>query len=538
VIPPGIGAILYAQWLSLRRGTPGEWSAVLLTVLPAALWCGLWTSLAFAVHLAARELEPTDLIAKAVSSGFLLCMSYWQLSPVLSASLGSSLDLRKLRVYPVSDGRLFTLDVLLRFATGAEVLLILVGGGTGLVRNATAGGRAAGVRIAAASAIFVLLNLLLGAGVRSIIDRIMARKRIREAAVFLIAILAVLPQFLIATRAISLRRVERFLDFSTGVWWPWEAAARLVMNDRAPGALAALLAWTAAAFAFGRWAFLLHLRQDSQPSATDVPSSWERPVDWFCRLPGLFLRDPAAAIAEKELRVLIRTPRFRLAFVMGFTFGLLVWLPTALGREETSVTARNLPVFVSIYALLMLGHASYWNAFGFDRSAAQGWIVWPVSIRKTLLGKNLAAAAFVLLETIAVMIACVAAQRRIPLEKIAEAIAVTPVVALYLFAAGNLTSVHFPRGMNPERMGGRSPGRAQGLLLLLFPLMLFPVLLAYWAGSVFESVAVFAGMLALAAAIGAVVYWIAMDSAVERFESAREEIVAELSRGAGPVERD
>ena len=52
------------------------------------------------------------------------------------------------------------------------------------------------------------------------------------------------------------------------------------------------------------------------------------------RLPALFLPDPVAAIVEKELRSLVRTPRFRLVFIMGFSFGILVWLPLVIGRQR------------------------------------------------------------------------------------------------------------------------------------------------------------------------------------------------------------
>ncbi len=533
----GIGAILRAQWLSLRRGTPGGLSGALLTLIPAVLWYGFWSALAFAVHLIAREMEPRELIAKSLSGGLMLGLCYWQLAPVLSASLGASLDLRKLRVYPISDNRLFALEVLLRLASGVEVLLVLTGAGSGLARNVAAGGLSAAPRIALALAAFVALNLALGAGVRSLIERVLARKRVREAATFLIAMLAVLPQLLIATRAVSRQTLDRFLDFSSGGWSPWEVAARVAMDDRGGPAFVALLAWTVAAYLFGRQLFLFNLRLDLQPGATDAPSSREGLIDRFCRLPSLLLPDPEAAIVEKELLTLSRTPRFRLVFVMGFTFGLVVWLPTSLGGEGSSVMQRNLPVLVSVYALLMLGQVSYWNAFGFDRAAAQGWICWPVPARKIFMAKNFAAGVFVLLEMIAVMLVCIAAQREIRFVKLAEAFVVTPIVALYLFSAGNLSSVHFPRAMNPERMG-QNPGRSQSLLLLLFPLMLFPVLLAYWGRRVFESDAVFAGLLAFAAVLGAVVYWIAMDSAVGTLDRQREVIVSELSRGSGPVARE
>ncbi len=50
-------------------------------------------------------------------------------------------------------------------------------------------------------------------------------------------------------------------------------------------------------------------------------------IEWFYRLPSALLKDPLGALIEKEFRFLVRSPRFRLVFLMGFTFGLVIWLP-------------------------------------------------------------------------------------------------------------------------------------------------------------------------------------------------------------------
>ena len=56
---------------------------------------------------------------------FLAICAYWQMMPILSASMGAGLDLRKLMVYPVPHRQLFLVEVLLRFTSGAEMLLVL-----------------------------------------------------------------------------------------------------------------------------------------------------------------------------------------------------------------------------------------------------------------------------------------------------------------------------------------------------------------------------------------------------------------------------
>ena len=62
-------------------------------------------------------------------------MVYWQIAPVISAGLGASLELRKLLIYPIPHGKLFTVEVLLRITNCAEMLILIAGAATGLLRN-------------------------------------------------------------------------------------------------------------------------------------------------------------------------------------------------------------------------------------------------------------------------------------------------------------------------------------------------------------------------------------------------------------------
>jgi ABC-2 type transport system permease protein len=90
--------------------------------------------------------------------------------------------------------------------------------------------------------------------------------------------------------------------------------------------------------------------------------------------------------------------------------------------------------------------------------------------------------------------------------------------------------------MNAQRVSaGGGSGRAQGVLFLLYPVALLPVFLAYLARYAFDNQAVFYAVLACAAALGAAIYWMAMESAVSAARSRREAILAELSRGEGPM---
>jgi hypothetical protein len=119
--------------------------------------------------------------------------------------------------------------------------------------------------------------------------------------------------------------------------------------------------------------------------------------------------------------------------------------------------------------------------------------------------------------------------------QIAETVVVMGICALYMLALGNLSSIHYPRAPHPERVSQSSGGGFQAFVFLLYPLALIPVLLAYLARYAFSSQAAFALVLGLAAAIGGVLYKIALDSAVSAAPARREHLLAELAKGDGPL---
>ena len=80
---------------------------------------------------------------------------------------------------------------MLRVTAAIEVVLVLIGAGIGILRNP-----AAPAWNALGLLPFIAFNLVLGVGSRDTIARILARRRIREAAFFLLILCAALPQVL------------------------------------------------------------------------------------------------------------------------------------------------------------------------------------------------------------------------------------------------------------------------------------------------------------------------------------------------------
>ncbi len=536
-----IRAILRAQWLSMRsfRLSSRRRSAI-FSILTAVLWYGFWSFLAYMAEEFTAAPESASAMPVALPAGLLLIFLYWQLAPLISASLGASLDLKKLLIYPVPHRKLFVIEVLLRLTTCAEMLLILAGSVAGLLRNPTLGGAARAPRLIASYLLFVAFNLLLAAGVRNLLERLLSHKRLREILMLVLVTGAALPRLLIATRG-SAGTAHHLLALTSGEFWPWSATAHIALGQETFFSGLVLIWWMIAAFAFGRLQFERSLRYDAQSTAR--PGKKDRApsrLDTLYRLPSLFLPDPVAAVVEKELRMLSRTPRFRMVFIMGFSFGLIVWLPITFGGSGgNSVVADHYLTIVSLYALTLLGQVSYLNTFGFDRSAVQVYFSVPVSIAQFFAGKNIAAVLFIAVEMLAVTLASFVLRIRMVPGAVPEAFVVTGIVAVYLLAIGNLSSVHFPRAMNPERVSqGGSASRLQALIFLFYPIALLPVFLAFWARQVFGSELIFSVILVFAAILGVVVYWIAMESAVRAVVERREKILMELSGSEGPVATD
>jgi ABC-2 type transport system permease protein len=526
-------AILWAQWRSLRNFFPRRgigWTAAV-----GFIWYGVWAVVSFSVML----LTSSPLIANTLGGVLLLAFLYWQVVPVLMAASGASLDLRKLQAYPIPVSQLFGLEVILRITAVVEVILVLVGAGIGILRNPTAPAWGTLALIP-----FIALNLILGVGTRDTIARILARRRVREAAFFLLILCAALPQLLLTRGRGFQARFRAIMTRESWIGWPWTSSAHFMQGQDTLKSLAIILAWLAAAGLFSYWQFRRTISFDAQaagarPSGGSGASGLvDRFVERFFRFPSLLLGDPLGALIEKEVRFLTRSPRFRLVFLMGFTFGLLVWLPVALGRQGASQSflSTNYLTVVSMYSLILLSEACFWNFFGFDRSAAQIYFLAPISFSQVMIGKNLSALFFIALEISLIAVVCGLLGMPLHPLTLAESFGVAGVLSIFLLAAGNQLSIRQPRAMNPAasfRSG--TTGRIQAILFITWPIAFIPVGLAYLARYAFSSEAAFFGILAVDAAVGAVVYKLSLDSAVAAADRLKEQMVTALSRGDGPI---
>lgn len=524
-------AILWA-YLRTARNVYAR-GGVAWTATISMVWYGFW--LVTSVVTARLVATPSNLgiMQNALTGALLLVFLYWQVVPLLMAATGASLELRKLQVYPIPPSHLFSIEAMLRITAAVEMVSVMIGLAVGLEFNPAMPKWAA-----LAIVPYVLFNLFLAVGLRDVVARILANKRVREVAFFLLLMAAGLPQLLLL-RGPGAGKSLRWMIGEGWAGWPWAATSNLIQQKSAERALLILSAWVVGAAIFGYWQFRTSLSFDAEAaSATEVKvTKQDGLVERFFRLPSLLWRDPMAAMVEKEIRFLVRSPRFRLVFLMGFTFGL-IWLPLSLGRNGMwkSMLGSNYLTVVSVYSLLLLSEVCFWNSFGFDRSAAQFYFLSPVPFARVLIGKNLSSVFFIALEISMVTAVCIGFGLPVSLRHFAEAYSVAAVLTLFLLGAGNLLSVHQARGVNPAtsfRSG--AAGRVQAMLFIIYPIASIPAGLAYLARWAFSSEAAFFGVLAFDAVVAVIVYRIALQSAVEAADRLKETMIAALSAGEGPI---
>jgi ABC-2 type transport system permease protein len=537
-------AILWAQWRTIRNFYPR--AGVALTAVIGVIWYGLWVAASVSAARLLADPAALERLLPALPSVLLLVMLYWQVVPLLMAATGASLDIRKLRAYPIPVAQLFGIEALLRATAAIEMLVVLIGASVGVILNpALPAWGALGI------AGFTAFNLFLAVGLRDLAARVLAYRRVRELLVFVMVMCAVLPQafFVLSRRNAAAGSGPGFFKnnfdglLSAGeTWagWPWTAASAFVAGRHPLEQAAILAAWCAAGAAFGWWQFTSSLKFDADAAGARLEQSDERTsfLDRLYRLPGSLFGDPLAALMEKEIRLLARSPRFRLVFMMGFTFGLVIWLPLAMGRKGLTqeFMGQHYLTAVSVYSLLLLSEVCFWNSFGFDRSAAQFYFLAPIPFSSVLKAKNLSSVCFIALEIALITAVCALLGMPLNPAKMSEAYSVAAVMTILLLCAGNLLSVHMARGVNPDSsFRTTAAGRIQAMLFMIYPLAFIPPGLAYLARYAFESQWAFFGVLAFDVVAGLIAYKIALDSAVQASERIKETMLAALARGDGPI---
>ncbi len=521
-------AILLVQWRMLMNfyRRHGQVTFILTTLL-SAIWYGGFAVMGVFLASALAKPSAVPLMQRYAGTALFFIFLYWQGSPLILASFGGLLDIKKLMAYPIPEHRFFQVELLLRSLTALEMPLLLSGAAVGVLRNP-----ALPAWCSLALVLFGIFNLFLGAGLRDLVGRLLGNKRIREIAIFCLIVMAAIPQLVIQQE--WFRNLPKMFAWFPQAWLPWSATAMAASHSGGWGPWLVLAVFTAAAWGFGRWQFHRSLKLD-----TDARRAGERRAAGarfdFWSWPSRVFSDPLGALVEKEIRALGRTSRFRIVFFMGFSFGLLIWLPMVGSGGSDGWMPANFLSVVAAYALILLSDVCFYNYFGFDRTAAQFYYIAPIKKSTVLAAKNIAAAFFVVAEIVFVTVACVALRMPVTPMKVAEAACVCLVMTLFFLAIGNIGSTRSPRAQNPNDGWKKSgSGKVAMLAFLLYPVIGLPVFLAFLARYAFENDAAFFGVLGAGALVAGSFYWISLESAVGTMERDRERILTLLSQADSP----
>ena len=127
-------AIAWAQYRTMRNHLPRTSVGTVLLWCVSLLWYGLYVGLAVFLGATLRDTS-IERLRMWMPVGLLGVFLFWQIVPLFTLSSGWSLELGKLRVYPVSNKALFFIEIVLRLTTAPEMIIVLAGALIGLVRN-------------------------------------------------------------------------------------------------------------------------------------------------------------------------------------------------------------------------------------------------------------------------------------------------------------------------------------------------------------------------------------------------------------------
>ncbi len=524
-----IYAIIWAQArISRNHFRRTTFGAVLMWIL-TALWYSMFAGLAILAVIAIPQLS-LHTLRESLPIALLALFLYNQTIPLLTLSTGWSLQINKLQVYPIRDSALFALEVLLRITSTPEFVVVILGGVIGLLRRLDVPWPAALLLL-----LFVPINLFLQLAAREFILHAFARNRFREIITILFISIGILPQFLIRT-GLGIKLKPYFLLFANGQGTPWKSVAALSLGETPLLSAAVTIGWIVLFFALARWQFAKGLVLDDSFHRGAGRASFSEKVESTSLLDSIvnLFHDPTAAIVQKELRSLVRMPRFRVTLGMAFIFSSVLFLPIAMGPGHSIFGSNGFP-FANLYALLLLSDVLLLNMFGTDRGATQLYFVTPTPFAAVIKAKNVVAWLFILVVNllVAVITSLVA---HATFMNVAAGFLSAAVATINLMWAGNLLSVMTPRPTDPSSTMQKK-GNAKNQLWILACTLGMAILIgfAYLARWALDSDWALIGVLVFEFVIGYVVYRVALDSAVQRGLSERERIIDTLSKSSSPI---
>ncbi len=497
VVVPGIGqqmaTIAGLRWRLFRNSlrTTAQWldlvAIVLTTALGGLFVLGAGLGLGVGAHFLIVRGNP-ELLALPLLGVFL----FWQLMPLLLASSTTGFDFTNLLRFPLRFPAFFLLSLAYALfdpaAVGSLVWLACIATGIALARPELLGWTLLVL------AVFAATNLLLSRAVFSWLERLLARRRSREALVALFILCLLGFQFLGALGARWEKRLKPYASTALPVLQllpPGLAGKALAGATR--GSASTIVVSTGFLVAYGlAFGLLLHRRLRAQYLGEDLGETASPVVTRAAStasftsstsLASAYLPGPVAAMFEKEWRYLYRNTMAALQLVLPLILIpvlSLSWTRPRAGRGVGSQLPAELmfPAAVA-YMFLILAQLAH-NSFAFDGRGIQLLFVAPVRFRDVLLGKNLVFGLILMVETGLVWL-IVRLLFRAP-----RAMTVAATLSGLLFAGlvhcivGNWLSLQFPRRFDFGRFRRRASGVSVLIGLVLQIVLLGGVAILYF----------------------------------------------------------
>jgi ABC-2 type transport system permease protein len=568
--------LFWLKWKLMWRGYRRSLSAVAGVILSLLLFMPMAVGIALGCAFGFEKLLPP--YNEHLLRGVLLAIYlFWVLGPLLGYALSDSYDITKLLLYPLSARQIFTGAILGSLIDFPVLLLLptLLAALIGFAHSALA------LPLALlALGLFLFHTLSLSQALILASAGVLRSRRFRDVATLLIPLFWM--GYYVLTRVMAQGWVR--LDWARFLQSPaWEivsflppglAARTLAAAARGDtalslGFLAGLMACTAATLSLAGWLIervyagegsgeALAVRRQRSGARSPAPArarnrntfeheheheheqeagavaSTPSPPHPFTPSP---LPPVVAAVAEKELRYMIRDPYFKIA-LMNLVYLLFVGAFAFLGRPERagSEAVRPFLLWGASGFMLLSEMQLLFNSFGTEGAAAATLFLFPSSRRQILLGKNLAL--FAALSTVNLFFLIILATLAGGPPVFGPLFCWMELATILYLAVGNLVSIWFPmrvvlRGWRIRQQYG-SRGCGYGFLYLAISaasfVLLLPVLAALLLPTFWVSAAWYALAIPLAIAYAAGLYALSLRLAEPLLLQREPILIARLSQ--------
>jgi ABC-2 type transport system permease protein len=460
---------------------------------------------------------------------------WWQVLPVFAAGFGSNFEFAGLLRFPMNLRAFYLLGLgygLTDFGALAAICWI-----TAMIAGAGSARVSIVPGMLLVSFLFVVLNVTMERLIGSWVEKILAKRRMRELFIggFILAMVSLnfLNPALQKWGHFGSARVLRYVPYLA--WSPGSLAGHATASAAVGNAYGFLMA-TAGVFAWvvlmslllkGRFAALYAGEEISDSPGPAVRAARERKRMVSLEGPD-FLSAPVTGMIAKEFRYLTRNGFAFVGLVIPpvmVLFFTLQFGPGSVLKEHSLKPAVFFPG-ITAYLILILMSPAY-NSFAYEGRGIQTYFMAPVEFRDVLLGKNLFVVAMIALELILCLVLLTLRLGWPGMPLFAATIMAGALGVTGQLAIANWSSLSFPKKMELGKMKGqRNSGvavwTAFGVQIVLGGICALVLFIGQWTGNRWLPVGALA-LLTLAALAG----YSASLRVVGRLAEARKELLIE-----------